>query len=29
MDLARQRVQERFGIRLEPEVALVGEGFGG
>jgi UDP-N-acetylmuramate dehydrogenase len=29
MDLAGQRVQERFGIRLEPEVALVGEGFGG
>jgi len=29
MDLARQRVQERFGICLEPEVALVGEGFGG
>jgi len=29
MDLARQRVQERFGIGLEAEVALVGEGFGG
>jgi len=29
MDLARHRVQERFGIRLEPEVALIGEGFGG
>jgi len=29
MDLAQQRVGERFGIRLEPEVALVGEGFGG
>ena len=28
MDLAQQRVQERFGIRLEAEVALVGEGFG-
>jgi UDP-N-acetylmuramate dehydrogenase len=29
MDLARQRVQERFGICLEAEVALVWEGFGG
>jgi UDP-N-acetylmuramate dehydrogenase len=29
MDLARQRVEERFGIRLEAEVAMVGEGFGG
>jgi UDP-N-acetylmuramate dehydrogenase len=29
MDLARQRVQERFDTRLEAEVALVGEGFGG
>jgi len=29
MDLAQQKVQERFGIRLEAEVALVGEGFGG
>jgi len=29
MDLARQRVEERFGLRLEAEVALVGEGFGG
>jgi UDP-N-acetylmuramate dehydrogenase len=29
MDMAQQRVGERFGIRLEPEVALVGEGFGG
>ena len=29
MNLACERVQERFGIRLEPEVALVGEGFGG
>jgi UDP-N-acetylmuramate dehydrogenase len=29
MDLARQRVEERFGIQLEAEVALVGEGFGG
>jgi UDP-N-acetylenolpyruvoylglucosamine reductase len=29
MDLARERVQERFDLRLEAEVALVGEGFGG
>ena len=29
MDLARRRVQEKFGIELEPEVALVGEGFDG
>jgi len=29
MDLARRRVQERFGICLEAEVAPVGEGFGG
>jgi UDP-N-acetylmuramate dehydrogenase len=29
MDLARQRVKERFGLHLEAEVALVGEGFGG
>jgi len=29
MDLAQQRVQERFGVRLEAEVARVGEGFGG
>lgn len=27
MDLARERVRERFGIELHPEVALVGEGF--
>jgi len=27
IDLARQRVRERFGIELELEVALVGEGF--
>lgn len=27
MDLASARVQERFGIALHPEVALVGEGF--
>ena len=27
MDLAQQRVRERFGIDLHPEVALVGEGF--
>jgi len=25
MELARSRVRERFGIELEPEVALVGE----
>jgi UDP-N-acetylmuramate dehydrogenase len=29
MALAQERVQERFGLRLEPEVMLVGEGFGG
>ena len=29
INLACERVRERFGIRLEPEVALVGEGFGG
>jgi UDP-N-acetylmuramate dehydrogenase len=28
MDLAQHRVRERFGIELEPEVRLVGEGFG-
>jgi UDP-N-acetylmuramate dehydrogenase len=28
MNLARQRAEERFGVRLEPEVTLVGEGFG-
>jgi UDP-N-acetylmuramate dehydrogenase len=27
--LAQERVQERFGLRLEPEVTLVGEGFDG
>ena len=27
MDLARQRVREQFGVELEAEVALVGEGF--
>ncbi|MFQ6019224.1 MAG: UDP-N-acetylmuramate dehydrogenase [Dehalococcoidia bacterium] len=27
IDLARKRVREQFGIELEPEVALVGEGF--
>ncbi len=27
MDLASARVQQRFGIALHPEVALVGEGF--
>ncbi len=27
IDLARRRVRERFGIELELEVALVGEGF--
>lgn len=27
MDLAAARVRERFGIELEPEVRLVGEGF--
>ena len=29
MDLAQQRVEERFAVRLQPEVTLVGEGFGG
>jgi len=29
MDLAQSKVEERFGVRLEPEVTLVGEGFGG
>jgi UDP-N-acetylmuramate dehydrogenase len=29
MNLASEHVQERFGISLEREVALVGEGFGG
>ncbi len=29
MELAQQRIQERFGLRLEAEVALVGEGFRG
>jgi len=27
--LAQERVEERFGLRLEPEVTLVGEGFDG
>jgi len=27
MALAQQRVEEQFGVRLEPEVTLVGEGF--
>ena len=27
MDLARARVLARFGVELQPEVALVGEGF--
>lgn len=27
IDLARQRVRERFGLDLELEIALVGEGF--
>jgi len=27
--LAQERVDERFGLRLEPEVTLVGEGFDG
>jgi UDP-N-acetylmuramate dehydrogenase len=27
IDLARERVRERFGIELELEVGLVGEGF--
>ncbi|MEX2159003.1 MAG: UDP-N-acetylmuramate--L-alanine ligase [Dehalococcoidia bacterium] len=29
IDLARQRVRDRFGIELELEVGLVGEGFDG
>jgi UDP-N-acetylmuramate dehydrogenase len=29
IELARRRVREKFGIDLEPEVALVGEGFDG
>jgi UDP-N-acetylmuramate dehydrogenase len=29
MVLAQERVEERFGLRLEPEVTLVGEGFDG
>ena len=29
MALAQERVEERFGLRLEPEVTLVGEGFDG
>jgi UDP-N-acetylmuramate dehydrogenase len=29
MGLAQQRVKERFGLHLEPEVTLVGEGFDG
>lgn len=28
MTLAQERVEERFVLRLEPEVTLVGEGFG-
>ena len=27
MDLAQERIQARFGISLEPEIALIGEGF--
>ena len=27
IDLARERVRERFGVELELEIALVGEGF--
>ncbi len=27
MELARERVMDRFGIELQPEIALVGEGF--
>ncbi len=27
MELARERVRQQFGIELEPEVTLVGEGF--
>ncbi|MGD0204888.1 MAG: hypothetical protein ABSB57_00335 [Dehalococcoidia bacterium] len=29
MVLAQERVEERFSLRLEPEVTLVGEGFDG
>jgi UDP-N-acetylmuramate--L-alanine ligase/UDP-N-acetylenolpyruvoylglucosamine reductase len=29
IDLARERVRERFGIELELEIGLVGEGFDG
>jgi UDP-N-acetylmuramate--alanine ligase len=29
IDLARQRVRDQFGVELELEVALVGEGFDG
>ncbi len=29
MALAQERVEEGFGLRLEPEVTLVGEGFDG
>jgi UDP-N-acetylmuramate dehydrogenase len=29
MALAQRKVEERFGLRLEPEVMLVGEGFDG
>jgi UDP-N-acetylmuramate dehydrogenase len=29
MALAQERVEERFGLHLEPEVTLVGEGFDG
>jgi UDP-N-acetylmuramate dehydrogenase len=29
IDLARQRVRERYGIELDLEIALVGEGFDG
>ena len=27
MDLAQERIQARFGISLEPEIALIGDGF--
>jgi len=29
MALAQERIEERFGLRLEPEVTLVGEGLDG
>ncbi len=29
MALAQERIEERFGLRLEPEVTLAGEGFDG